>query len=170
LPFASKNMQQLRGSLPPGFFTRLEKELGRETTLRLLWPAIVGAGFAANSQLKAIKGSKLIVALPDRSWLGSLGEIDSMILKSVNRIAGSGEYRAVEFVVDAASFPQRAGKAERIGAMQVTAPVMAGIDASPIGDGALRDMFSNSARKYFARQQARQKLSRKHGPEEEPLH
>jgi len=90
-------MERLRDSLTTGFLKRIENALGQEATLQLLWPYIVGSRLAANAQLKSIRGSTLIVSVPDRSWQVTLRSLDNMILDAVNRWVGEGTFNGIEF-------------------------------------------------------------------------
>ena len=141
-------MQSLRQTLAGGFLERIEKELGREAAVRLLWPCIVGAGLANHTQFKAIRGNTLLVSVPDRSWLDQLDSMNTTVLDAVNRMGIGKAFDAVQFVEDAKLFPPRA-------ATQQTAakPPEAGNDlfeseAGTIADESLRRAFLASARKY----------------------
>jgi len=140
-------VESLRSVLGAGLLQRIEKELGPESTLRLLWPHLVGAQLAAHTKLKAIRGGALIVAVPDRGWRRSLGALDRMILDAVNRWSGEHAYGAVEFVED----PQmpRPAKIART-ARRRPLPEL-DFDTAMISDPELRAAFENSARKYLAR-------------------
>src|SRR5689334_3501959 len=95
-------MESLRAPLAAGFLKRIEKELGEEITLGLLWPQVVGSELARNTRLQAIRRGTLIVSVPDREWLKSLGSLealDRMILDAVGRLGIARKYDAVEFVV-----------------------------------------------------------------------
>ena len=92
-------MESLRAPLAAGFLKRIEKELGEEVTLGLLWPQVVGSELAQNTRLKAIRRGTLIVSVPDREWLKSLGSLealDRMILDAVGRLGTGRTYDAVE--------------------------------------------------------------------------
>ena len=93
-------MEPMRVSLAAGLWQRIEKELGRETMLRLLWPHLVGAQLAANTRLMAIRGATLVIAAPDRAWIKTLDSFRQMILNVVNRLPGGSSYDSVEFVED----------------------------------------------------------------------
>ena len=162
-------MESLRQSLVADFLKRIEKELGRETTLRLLWPHVVGSRLAGNTQLKGIRGAMLIVSVPDRSWLGPLVSLDKMILKAVNRLGGEKRYDSIEFLEEPQMLPSReasrSGTGDRacreLAAMEQgtgnrvlmpeecrSTPVK--FDTGMIADDNLRRLFLESARKYFS--------------------
>ena len=164
-----ETMESLRKSLAADFFKRIEKELGREATLRLLWPHVVGPRLAGNTQLKGIRGAILIVSVPDRSWLSSLVSLDKMMLNATNSLEGERLYDSIEFLVEPRMFPprepSRSGTGDRAfralaareqGAgnralMQEelrSAPVE--FDTGMIADENLRRFFLESARKYFS--------------------
>lgn len=132
---------------------RIEKELGREATLRLLWPYLVGSQLAANTELKAIRGAMLVVGVPDRGWLNSLQSLKEMILQAVNRV-GSGTYDAIELIEQphVAALPQMTRPMSPATRRARTASSYASFDASAIADEQLRKMFAESAGKYLAMQ------------------
>jgi hypothetical protein len=151
-----EDMESLRAPLAAGFLKRIEKELGEEVTLGLLWPQVVGSELAQNTRLKAIRRGTLIVSVPDREWLKSLGSLDAMILEAVGRLGTGRTYDAVEFVVaplpaaprEAANTrprPSRVGNAAR--------ETEQALDTTMIGDESLRARFEASAKKYFAHQE-----------------
>lgn len=149
-------MEALRESLTAGVLKQIEQELGRETMLRLLWPHLVGAQLAANTELKAIRGATLVIGVPDRTWLSSLGSLKTMILDAVNRL-GSETYDAVELIEQPRLAALRQGIKPAPGSRR-QAPVAAAdvrFDASAIADESLRKIFAESARKYLAMQPAR---------------
>jgi hypothetical protein len=152
-------MESLRQSLVGGILKRIEKELGRDTTLRLLWPHLVGQQLAGNTQLKAVRGPTLIVAVPDRGWKSSLEPLKQMILDTVNGAGGERSYAAIEFVEqpDMALPPKASGP--RSSRSQRALPAVE-LDTAMIGDEAMRRMFTERARKYFAAQSEREKEER----------
>src|SRR3990172_5241453 len=103
-------MQSLRHCLPREFLKRLEGELGREEALRLLWPAVVGSQLAANTRLKAFRGGVLRIAVPDRTWRGSLASMEKLILEAVHRFFGDDIGQAIELFED----PQMAGPVPKL--------------------------------------------------------
>ena len=159
-------MESLRVPLAAGFLKRIEKELGEEATLSLLWPQVVGSDLGRNTQLKSIRRGTLIVRVPDREFLKSLGSLDAldrMILDAVGRLGTGRKYDAVEFVVA----PAMAVTADVAGtnpgpARQAAASQDPGqsFDTTMIGDASSRARFEASAEKYFARQQRRPARSR----------
>src|SRR3989304_8142230 len=88
-------MERLRASLTAGLLPKIEKELGRETTLRLLWPQVVGPQLALHTELKGSRGTVLLVGVRDRSWIRTLGPLQSTMLDAINRWAG-GQYKSIE--------------------------------------------------------------------------
>jgi len=142
-------MQRLRESLAAGIVERIEKELGREAMLRLLWPYLVGPQLAANTELQAVRGDTLVVGAPDRGWLQTLGSLNQPILEAVNRL-GRGMYRSIEWVerphMPAPQPSVRTASRQPQSAAAENVP----IDTSVIADEGLREVFANSARKYFA--------------------
>jgi len=154
-------MERLRDSLTAGFLKKIENELGREATLRLLWPHIVGSPLAANTQLKSIRGSTLIVAVPDRSWQTTLRSLDSMILDAVNRWVGEGTYDVIEFPEQPRMARQRNRNRERsMNKKPEPGNRQAGefcasavkLETGMIADESLRKSFLESAKKYFGTQ------------------
>lgn len=148
-------MQRLRESLAAGMVERIEKELGREAMLRLLWPHLVGSQLAANTELQAVQGATLVVGVPDRGWLQTLGSLQQQILEAVNRL-GSGRYDSIELVEQPRmAAPRPAVRTASRRRQSAAAAEIAPIDASVIPDQGLREVFASSARKYFAAQPAR---------------
>ena len=149
-------MESLRGPLAAGILKRIEEELGDEVTLGLLWPQAVGPELARNTRLKEIRRGTLVVSVPDREWLRSLGSLDRMILEAVGRLGTRRTYDAVEFVVaPSMAAPRETPNTRRKpprgeDASTKTEPVL---DTSMIGDASLRARFAASARKYFARRE-----------------
>jgi Dna[CI] antecedent DciA-like protein len=150
-----EGMESLRAPLAAGFVKRIEKELGEEVTLGLLWPMVVGSELARNTRLKAIRRGTLIVSAPDREWLQSLGSLetlDRMILDAAGRLGTGRKYDAVEFVVapstmaprEAAITPPQPSHDENAAWEAERA-----LDTTMIGDESLRARFEASARKYF---------------------
>ena len=150
-------MESLRVPLAAGFLKRIERELGEEVTLGLLWPQAVGPELARNTRLKAIRRGTLIVSVPDREWLKSLGSLealDRMILEGVGRLGIARTYDAVEFVVapsmaaprEAAKTPRRPSHGENPDRETEQA-----LNTTMIGDESLSARFEASARTYFAR-------------------
>jgi hypothetical protein len=154
-----QGMESLRAPLAAGFLKRIERELGEEVTLGLLWPQVVGPELARNTQLKAVRRGTLIVSVPDREWLKSLGSLDAldrMILEGIGRLGIARTYGAVEFVVapsmaaprEAAITPPKPSRDENAAREAERA-----LDTTMIGDESLRARFEASARKYFAHQE-----------------
>ena len=141
-------MQPLRESLPGGFLKRIEKELGREASLRLLWPHLVGPKLAGNTELKAIRGATLVVSVPDRGWLGPLGPLDKMILEAVNRLGSGNVYETIEFV-EQPQMKRNMPAAPRKQPRPETGNKPLELDTTMIADEGLRKVFSVSAQKYF---------------------
>lgn len=161
-------MESLFKSLAADFLKRIEKELGREVTLRLLWPHVVGPRLAGNTQLKGVRGTMLIVSVPDRSWLSSLESLDKMILNAANRLGGERRYDSIEFLEEPRMLPPReasrsgtgnrahelAAREQRTGNRALmleecrSTPVE--FDTGMIADENLRGLFLESARKYFS--------------------
>ena len=149
-------MESLKGPLAAGFLKRIEKELGEEVTLGLLWPQVVGPELARNTRLKSLRRGTLIVSVPDREWLksiGSLDAIDRMILEAVSRLGTGRTYDAVEFVVEPVPVARRESAITRprlSRAENAARDAGRAVDTSMIGDESLRVRFEASARKYFA--------------------
>jgi hypothetical protein len=160
-------MESLRESLAADFLKRIEKELGRENTLRLLWAHVVGPRLAGNTQLKAIHGSTLIVSVPDRSWLNSLVPLEKLILDAVNRLGGERNYDCIEFLEEPRMLPTRKANRAEAGNRASRDPSGRGeeeprkaqeygstpveIRTETIADENLRRLFLESARKYFSK-------------------
>ena len=149
-------MESLRAPLTTGFLKRIEKELGEEVTLRLLWPQVVGAELGRNTRLKEIRRGTLIVSVPDREWLKSLGSLetlDRLILGAVGRLGTGRSYAAVEFVVTpemAVSNEAADTRPKPAQVQQETRELAQAVDTTMIRDESLRARFEASAEKYFA--------------------
>ena len=73
----------------------MEKELGREESLRLLWPVIVGSKLGSNTRFQALRHRVLVIAVPDRTWKNNLEPLEKMILDAVCRFCGGEAARMV---------------------------------------------------------------------------
>ena len=141
----SSPMQSLRDSLPEGFLAQMQKELGPEETLRLLWPLVVGANLGASTRLRGIRRNTLRVSVPDQAWKRTLGSMEQIILDAVHRMCGKEVGRAIEFVED----PSLANPSPRKQEFAIQgSPVELPLDEIP--DPELRRTFRQSAQKYFA--------------------
>ena len=146
-------MQAIHSELFTEIIEKMQRELGREATLRLIWPAIVGRQLAINTRLKEARGTTLVVAVPDRTWRSSMGGFENMILSAVNRLSKRPAWDAVEFVEDMTGFsyakksPKRAKALKKSGLEEYA--------AESIENEELRKVFVNSARKYFSRGDAK---------------
>ena len=149
-------MQSVRDFLPENFWKGIERELGREQGLRLLWPAVVGARLAGNTQLKSLRGLTLVISVPDRVWKGSLESLEKMILDAVNRFCKKQVGDTIEFVIDSRGgvLPRESGT-PRPGRMEDLPP--ADLPVGQIADDGLRAAFLRSAQKYFAMREERGK-------------
>lgn len=94
-------MEPIRGLLPGKLVEAMVRSLGREEALRLLWPALVGSKLAAQTALRTIRGTTLVVAVPELPWARSLQPLEGMLLEAVNRFPRCWQASAVDYVVDA---------------------------------------------------------------------
>ena len=139
-------MKSLRDSLPEDFLGQMQKELGREETLRLLWPVIVGSNLGGSTEFQGIRQNTLRIGVPDQTWKRTLRSMENMILEAVHRFCGEDVGRAIEFV----EHPRPvAPSPKKKSAPRPLPPVDFPLDT--IADPELRQMFALSARKYFAR-------------------
>ena len=139
-------MRSLRDSLPEEFLAQMQKELGREETLRLVWPVIVGSKLGCSTQFLGIRQNTLRVAVPDRTWKNTLRSMENMILEAVHRFCGEDVGRAIEFVESPRPVPPSPKK------KAVPRPLPpSDLPLDAIADPELRQSFDLSARKYFAR-------------------
>jgi predicted nucleic acid-binding Zn ribbon protein len=145
-PDGAVPMNSLRDSLPKDFLGRMQKELGREEMLRLVWPMIVGSKLGGSAQFHGIRRNTLRVGVPDQTWKNTLRSMENMILERVHRFCGEDVGRAIEFVESPRPVPPSQKKSP---AARPLPPVDLPLDA--IADPQLRQMFDLSARKYFAR-------------------
>jgi hypothetical protein len=81
----------------------MEKDLGREEALRLLWPAVVGRPLSAQTRLDRIVndgcGGTMLVSVSDGEWRGPIASLGQMILDRVNAFWGRVLAERIEFVV-----------------------------------------------------------------------
>lgn len=152
-------MKSLRDSLPEDFLAQMQKELGREETLRLLWPVIVGSKLGGSAEFQGIRQNTLRVGVPDQTWKRTLRSMENMILEAVHRFCGEDVGRAIEFVetkrpIDVVSRPAIPSPKKR--AMPRPLPP-ADFPLDAIGDPELRQMFDLSARKYFHQSRERER-------------
>ena len=146
-------MKSFRECLPVDFLRRMERELGREESLRLLWPVVVGQPLAGNTQLKSVRGGMLIVSVPDRTWRGSLGSMEKMILAAVNRFWGEEVCRSIEFREDPRlPVPLQEPRPGRPRTPRELLPADLPA-AKAITDDELRERILESIRKYFSWQE-----------------
>ena len=145
-------MEPFREALSPDLWKRIERKLGREEALRLLWPALAGPQLAALAEMHGIRGATLILSVTDREWRSPLQSMEKMILDAVNRFRPQSPATAIEFVVHprpVAPPAVSAGLRKQDDRSMRQQDVLAGA----IGDEGLREIFVRSARKYFARRQ-----------------
>ncbi len=147
-------MKSFRESLSANFLKNIEREVGREESLRLLWPIVVGRRLADNTRLQGIQNGRLILAVPDRSWRASLGSVDieKMILDAVNSFLGEPVCHSIEFFEDPRLVPPpQAHRRRRPQPARLPPPVDLPA-AETVADASLRKLILQSASKYFARQ------------------
>ena len=145
-------MNSLRDSLPKDFLGRMQKELGREEMLRLVWPLIVGSKLAGSTQFHGIRQNTLRVAVPDQTWKRTLRSMEKLILDAVHRYCGEEVGRAIEFVESPRPVPPSQKKSP---APRPLPPSDLSLDA--IADPELRRVFDLSARKYFYQSRERER-------------
>jgi hypothetical protein len=154
-------MQQVRELLPHDLWKTMERKLGREEALRLLWPAVVGQKLAAQIQLRQLRGRTLIVTIPDPELRKPLETMEAMILDSVNRFSPQLSATEIEYVVEqrpqglsaVASATKTATKTATMTG-SLLPPKRDGLPSQGTNDKSLRDTFDRSRHKYFARQKA----------------
>ena len=155
-PVNAGPMKSLRDSLPDDFLTQMQKELGREEALRLLWPVIVGSKLGSSTQLRSVRQNTLRVAVPDRNWKKTLRSMEKMILEAVHRFCGEEIAQAVEIVEEPRmANPQHHTPLKRKTTRRPLSPADLPDDChlEAITDLELREMFRRSAQKYFSRKE-----------------
>jgi predicted nucleic acid-binding Zn ribbon protein len=125
----------------------MERSLGPEEMLRACWPAVVGSRLAATARLKSLRGSLLTVSVPDAAWQSSLDSLSSVILEAANKLFGKPLCAAVRFVIE--TMPAAPRELQK--GSQTRPELAAPISADLILDAGVRESFSRSAAKYFAR-------------------
>jgi hypothetical protein len=106
-------MQSLREFLPSGFCEQMEKELGREQALKLLWPAIVGSGLAAQVKLLSLRGDVLVVSVPEKGWVSSLANFERQILDAITRFWGKPVAARIQFAQTESGAPEASANPDR---------------------------------------------------------
>jgi hypothetical protein len=146
-------MKSLRDSLPDGFLSQMEKHLGREEMLRLLWPLVVGPSLGASTRLVGIRGSRLRIAVPDQTWKRELSALERTVIDAIHRACGGEFVRYIDLVEDltlAARQPTIDTARRRLppAIPRLNSPAPLAVD--DIADEGLRLAFQQSAQKYFA--------------------
>ena len=132
----------------------MEKELGRDEALRLLWPVIVGSKLASNTRFQGIRHHVLLIAVPDWTWKKNLAPFEKMILEAFCRFCGPEAARTVNFIEDPRLVNARPlPRTERLPPAQGSVSVDLPLEA--IRDPELRESFARSAQKYLGRQEGR---------------
>jgi hypothetical protein len=136
---------------------QMQKQLGREEMLRLLWPVVVGPALGASTRLVSVRGSRLRIAVPDQNWKRELSALERTVLDAVHRACGEEFARSVDLVEDATlAARQPAEDAAKLRAQRgpvTSAPASgAGLPLDDIADEGLREMFRQSVEKYFRHQ------------------
>lgn len=146
-------MNSFRDSLPGEVGERMRRELGWEESLRLLWPVLVGWRLGCNTRLLSARQATLRVAVPDQVWSKTLSSLQRMILDSVNRFWGEQTWAAIEFVEDPLlwSPPRRPSRPEN--SVPLPPLTVADLPAAGVLGEELRQVFLESAQKYFAWQE-----------------
>ena len=148
-------MQPLRELLPQNLWQSMNRRLGPEETLRLLWPALVGPRLASQTYLKQLRGKTLVVAMPHREWRAPLESLEQAILEAVQRFLGRSAATSptsVELVVDESL--ERSAPAARATFQRASTPISEVLPPEApgaIADENLRQIFLRSAQKYFDR-------------------
>ena len=93
-------MWSIRDSLPRPFWGRLQEELGREETLRLLWPILIGPHLAANTRFRSLRNGRLLIGVEERTWRSSLTSLEGIVRATINRFWGEDLVGQIEFVED----------------------------------------------------------------------
>ena len=148
-------MQQLRELLPQNLWQTMNRKLGQEEMLRLLWPALVGPRLAAQTYLKQLRGKTLVVAIPHREWRAPLESLEPAILESLHRFLGQSSATSVELVVDESLEPRESpARVSSLRAPQPLGEVLLEGIPDAIADASLRQAFLRSAQKYFDRRES----------------
>ena len=157
----AKPMKSLRDALPDGLLAQMQRELGQEETLRLLWPMVVGASLAASSRLLSIRQNRLRISVPDPTWKRTLISLEQAVLEAVHRVCGEEVGRAIEVVEDPNLAGPRMEKKRKEkdrtekgkSTLALPAVDLPDFPLDEIRDTGLRRMFRQSAQKYFARKE-----------------
>jgi len=147
-------MDSFRASLPPGFLDDMLRSLGRERSLRLLWPLMAGPQLAAHCAPRGIRGRTLLLAVPDRTWGLSLRSFEPMLLEAVNRFLGADVVQSVEYSEDP-TLALPGYEPPRTRRKVSWEQAARDFHAEGIADASVRGRFLESARKYFAWQEER---------------
>ena len=149
-------MELVRDLLPENLWKTMVRKLGREEALRLMWRTVAGPRLAAQTGLRQLRGTTLVVSVPDSQWTRSLQPLEKMILDAVNRFPDSWRATSIEFVVE----PRQMVAAASPKPVLIATTAERQIDdsaARKIGDERVREAFIESQQKYFARQEGSRK-------------
>ena len=149
-------MELVRDVLPENLWKTMVRKLGREEALRLLWRTVAGPKLAAQTALRQLRGTTVVVSVPDSQWTRSLQPLEKMILDAVNRFPDSWRATSIEFVVE----PRQMVAASRPKPELIATTAERQTDdsaARKIGDERVREAFIESQQKYFARQEGSRK-------------
>jgi hypothetical protein len=93
-------MDRIRDVLPDNLWRTMLRKLGREEALRLVWTTVVGPRLAGQIKLLRLRGTTLVISVPDAEWTRSLQPLEKMIVDAVNRFPDTWRAEAVELVAD----------------------------------------------------------------------
>ena len=149
-------MELVRDLLPENLWKTMVRKLGREEALRLVWTTVAGPKLAAQTSLRQLRGTTLVVSVPDSQWTRSLQPLEKMILDAVNRFPDSWRATSIEFVVEPRQMIAASGPKPKLIATAAERQTECS-DARNIGDERVREAFIESHQKYFARQEGSSK-------------
>lgn len=141
-------MTPFRKALPGDLLAQMQQKLGREETLRLLWPMVVGTELGARTRLVSFRQNRLRIAVPDATWKRTLWSLEHTVLEAVGQVLGEDAGRSIELVEDPALSSPRQAKEKPATIHPANLP---DLPLDGIRDAEIVRMFQQSAQKYFAR-------------------
>lgn len=146
-------MERVFSTIPSVLASASSDESTAEALVFAAWKNV--AGEAVNRRTHAVKlaGRKLTVAVDDAVWQRNLAELAPGFIARINRIAGEGTVRFIEFTVDQKAVRRVENKTTQPSDFALSSSLVTA--AGAIADERLRQNFLAAAADYLARQNAR---------------
>ena len=143
-------MQDVFSTLPKMLKDVEGSEALREAFVFAVWKRIAGEALSAQTSPLELRGTRLKVAVSDKTWQRHLQDLSSQMLFKLNAAAGTRTVEFIEFVIDANTVTQNRCRST---ALQNEAPVPDDLKAAAgsIVDEGLRREFLAAAGNCLAR-------------------